>query len=38
MARRSTNPPDLHPAPSFSHVAEVLGGRTVEIECTASVG
>lgn len=29
MPRQVTNPPDLHPAPGFSHVAEAKGTRTV---------
>jgi enamine deaminase RidA (YjgF/YER057c/UK114 family) len=29
MPRQSTNPPELHPAPGFSHVTEARGGRLV---------
>ena len=29
MPRTAMNPPDLHPAPGFSHVAEATGTRTV---------
>ena len=34
MARELVNPPELHPAPGFSHVATVPG-CLIEIECTA---
>lgn len=29
MTRKLHNPPALHPAPGFSHIAEAKGGRTV---------
>lgn len=29
MPRQSTNPPELHPAPGFSHVTEARGARLV---------
>ena len=29
MPRQSTNPPELHPAPGFSHVTEARAGRLV---------
>lgn len=29
MPRQSMNPPELHPAPGFSHVTEARGGRLV---------
>jgi enamine deaminase RidA (YjgF/YER057c/UK114 family) len=29
MPRRLIDPPELHPAPGFSHVAEATGGRLV---------
>ena len=29
MPRTSTNPPELHPAPGFSHVTEAKGNRLV---------
>jgi enamine deaminase RidA (YjgF/YER057c/UK114 family) len=31
MPRQSTNPPELHPAPGFSHVTEARGSRTVYV-------
>ena len=31
MPRQSTNPPDLHPAPGFSHGTEARGSRTVYV-------
>ena len=31
MPRRTTNPPELHPAPGFSHVSEAVGARTVHL-------
>lgn len=31
MPRRTTNPPELHPAPGFSHVSEAVGTRTVHL-------
>jgi enamine deaminase RidA (YjgF/YER057c/UK114 family) len=31
MPRRTINPPELHPAPGFSHVSEALGSRTVHL-------
>lgn len=29
MTRKLTNPPDLHPAPGFSHIAEATGKRLI---------
>jgi enamine deaminase RidA (YjgF/YER057c/UK114 family) len=31
MPRQSTNPPELHPAPGFSHLTEARGSRTVYV-------